>query len=132
MFISLKKRVLNPEHQSIQTERHNDHHEYELELGWSFEDEEGCGAPGRQLFMLGQLYEEDDYLSEEGTYAPNEQLYHPCADLNLIIRVEIVIVFLRFYGHRLVRIHSTLQHLNPKPDSDLINDFEEDVGKEHA
>ena len=81
--------------------------------------------------MLGQLYEEDDNLGEEGTYAPNEQLYHPRTDLNFLIRV-LVVVFFRFYGHLLVRIHTTLQHLNSKLDSDLIDDFEEDVSKEHA
>ena len=82
--------------------------------------------------MLGQLYEEDNNLGQEGTYAPYEQLYQPRTDLNFLIRVEIVVVFFRFHGHLLVRIHTTLEHLNSKLDSDLIDDFEQDVSKEHA
>mmetsp|Transcript_8305 Transcript_8305/g.11493 ORF Transcript_8305/g.11493 Transcript_8305/m.11493 type:complete len:216 (-) Transcript_8305:329-976(-) len=128
MLVSFQKSVLDPEHQRVQHKWDEHHHHYQLNLRVAFENDKRGGPCSVKLLIVGILDEKDDDFGDELAYAPDSELDKPCAQVDMVIRVDIVIID----RHIFIRVHATFQNLNTELDSGFIDNFEAQISDECA
>ena len=79
--------------------------------------------------MISELDEEHADLSNESAHHPDYNLNQPNPHIYILVWIKIVSCFHR---NILLSVDSTLQGLNAKSNGDLIDDFEQQVSKEHS
>ena len=104
-------------------------------------------SPRDQLLMIDQLSEKDEEFGHQSAHTPDNDLYDPSSNIDLLIRVKII---LSVHWHIFISIHSTFEnllkyrisysyddddkeaYLYVKLDGNLVNDLEKDICEEYT